>query len=165
MPICIKCGTQISDVAQFCPRCGAGVATRAASEIPVVSPSAAAAPALESHRTPSAVTAGLPENIAGMLAYFVVPAILFLLIQPFKRNRFVRFHSVQCVLTVAVLIVLQVALASLGKLLPLLVLSLYGLLILADLTLWLLLLFKAYQHETFKLPLVGDIAESYAAKN
>lgn len=111
------------------------------------------------------IASGLPENIAGMLAYFILPSIVFLFVQPFQRNRFVRFHSVQCLLTVAVLIFLQVTLALFGKLVPLLVLSLYGLLILAELTLWLLLLFKAYQHERFKLPLVGDIAESWAAKS
>lgn len=108
------------------------------------------------------IASGLPDNIAGMLAYFVVPAIVFLLVRPFNRNRFVRFHSIQCLLTVGALIVLQLAIALFGKLLPLLVLSLYGLLILAELTLWLLLVFKAYEHETFKLPLVGDFAEKLA---
>jgi len=108
---------------------------------------------------------GLRENIAGMLAYFVLPAVVFLLIRPFRRNRFVRFHSIQCLLAVAVLIVLQVALALFGKVMPLLVLSLYGLLFLAGLMLWLLLLFKAYQHEMFKLPFFGDIAERWAEKN
>ena len=41
----------------------------------------------------------LPENVAGALAYFTfIPAILFLVIEPYKKNRFVRFHSVQCLL-------------------------------------------------------------------
>jgi uncharacterized membrane protein len=70
-----------------------------------------------------------------MLAYFILPAIVFLLMRPFNRNRFVRFHSIQCLLTVGVLIVLQVALVLFGKLVPLLVLSLYGLLLLAEITL------------------------------
>ncbi len=104
----------------------------------------------------------MPDNIAGMLAYFIVPAIVFLLMRRFKRNRFVRFHSIQCLLTVTVLIVLQVVLVLLGKLVPLLVLSLYGLVLLAELTLWLLLLYKAYQHETFELPGVGDVADRLA---
>jgi hypothetical protein len=35
--------------------------------------------------------------VAGMLAYFtIIPAIIFLLIEPYNRNRFVRFHSFQC---------------------------------------------------------------------
>ncbi len=100
-----------------------------------------------------------------MLAYFILPAIAFLLVRPFNRNRFVRFHSIQCLLTVGVLIVLQLAVALFGKLVPLLVLSLYGLLLLAEITLWLLLLYKAYEHEMFKLPIVGDIAETWADRN
>ncbi len=110
-------------------------------------------------------TGELPDNIAGMLAYFILPAIVFLLIRPFNRNRFVRFHSLQCLLTVAVLIVLLLVLAVFGKVMPLFVLSLYGLLFLAAITLWLLLLFKAYRHEMFKLPAVGDIAEGWAGKS
>jgi uncharacterized membrane protein len=128
-------------------------------------PNPAATPAHERHVTVSNIVSGLPDNIAGMLAYFIVPAIVFLLVRPFKRNRFVRFHSIQCLLTVAVLIVLQVVVALLGKLVPLFVLSLYGLLLLAEITLWLLLLYKAYQNERFKLPLVGDIAETWADRS
>ena len=48
---------------------------------------------------------------------------------------------------------------------PLFVLSLYGLLLLGELTVWLLLLVKAYHHEVFKLPVVGDIAQMLADKN
>ncbi len=124
----------------------------------------AAPPAQESTPTISNVSTQLPENLAGMLAYFIVPAIVFLFVRPFNRNRFVRFHSFQCLLTVAVLVVLQLGLALFGKLLPLLVLSLYGLLLLADFALWLLLLFKAYQHELFKLPVIGNLAELWAEK-
>ena len=105
---------------------------------------------------------GVPENVAGTLAYFIAPAIAFLLVQPFKRSRFLRFHSIQCLLTVALLIILQGALVLLGKTFPLLVLSLYGLLFLAEFILWLLLLYKAYRHEMFKLPLIGDVAERLA---
>ena len=37
------------------------------------------------------------ESIAGTLAYFTfIPAIIFLLRPPYNRNRFVRFHSAQC---------------------------------------------------------------------
>jgi uncharacterized membrane protein len=101
----------------------------------------------------------LPENIAGVLAYFVIPAVLFLFVQPFNRNRFVRFHSFQCVITVGVLIFVHFALILLARALPLMVLPLFGLLALAEFTLWLLLLVKTYQGEMFKLPFVGDLAE------
>src|SRR6202034_1698887 len=41
---------------------------------------------------------GLADNVAGMLAYVtIIPAIIFLLVEPYNRNRFVRFHAWQCV--------------------------------------------------------------------
>ena len=98
-----------------------------------------------------------------MLAYFtIIPAIVFLLIEPYNRNRFVRFHSFQCLFTAAALIVLHICLSFISYALPLLMLPILGLLGLAELALWLLLVIKAYQHEMFKLPIVGDLAEKQA---
>ena len=98
-----------------------------------------------------------------MLAYFtIIPAIVFLLIEPYNRNRFIRFHCFQCLFSVGALIVIHVALGIIGTVLPFLVLPLYALLGLAELALWLLLVFKAFQHEMFKLPFVGDLAEKQA---
>jgi len=99
-----------------------------------------------------------------MLAYFFIPAIAFLFVDPFKRNRFVRFHSAQCLLTVGVLLILHVVLAIFARFEPILALPLYGLLVLAELTLWLLLLLKAYQHVVFKLPYIGELAENWAGR-
>jgi uncharacterized membrane protein len=105
----------------------------------------------------------LEENIAGMLAYFtIIPAIIFLLIEPYNRNRFVRFHAFQCLFTVAALIVLQIVLSFVSYVLPLMMFPIWGLLGLAEFALWLLLVIKAYQHEMFKLPVVGDLAEKQA---
>jgi len=105
----------------------------------------------------------MAENIAGMLAYItIIPAILFLILEPYNKNRFVRFHSFQCLFTCAALIVIQIVLGIIGSVLPLLVYPIYALVGLAELALWLLLLFKAYQHEIFKLPIVGDMAEQQA---
>jgi uncharacterized membrane protein len=126
-------------------------------------PSVAAAAAPGKEQGTSSEVSGLGENLAGMLAYFILPAIVFLLVPPFRGNRFVRFHSLQCLLTAVVLIVLQVALVLFGKIMPLLVLAMYGLVILAELALWLLLLLKAYRHEMFRLPLLGNIAERFSA--
>jgi len=104
----------------------------------------------------------MPKNVVGMLCYFVFPAIVFLFLQPFKRSRFVRFHSFQCLITMGVVLVLHVLLALLARVLPLLALPLFGLVLLAELTLLLLLLVKTYQGERFKLPIIGDLAEERA---
>jgi uncharacterized membrane protein len=160
MAFCASCGTQLADNAAFCPSCGkaAGSASGAvASSAPAPAPSAGyVAPA-----APAA--APMEENIAGMLAYFtIVPAIIFLLVEPYNRNRFVRFHSFQCLFTCAALIVLQVGLSILSYAMPLIMFPIWTLLGLAEFALWVLLVVKAYQHQMFKLPIVGDLAEKQA---
>ena len=98
MAFCPNCGTQVADDVAFCPTCGK--ATGAAGGAAV-----AAQPPPRRHRSPPAANttaAPLAENIAGMLAYFtIIPAIVFLLIEPYNKNHFVRFHSFQCLFTVA----------------------------------------------------------------
>jgi len=156
MAFCSQCGTQVADGSAFCPNCGKPVGQTQASG---ASPTPAPPPASNSQFT----SAPIEENIAGMLAYFtIIPAILFLVIEPYKRNRFVRFHCFQCLFTAVALIAIHVVLGIIGSFLPLLVLPIYGLLGLAELALWVLLVFKAYQHQIFKLPIVGDMAEQQA---
>ena len=38
----------------------------------------------------------MADNVVGMLAYFTfIPALIFIVIEPYNKNRFVRFHSFQ----------------------------------------------------------------------
>lgn len=112
----------------------------------------------------------MPETVAGALAYFTfIPAVIFLLVDPYKRNRFVRFHSFQCIglfLCMAILAaVMRIAAAVLGliPMLGALVIVLVSVILgIGVIILWLLLLVKALQGERFKLPLVGDYAERQA---
>ena len=109
----------------------------------------------------------LPETLAGALAYFtVIPAIVFLLIEPYKKNRFVRFHSFQCIGLWLVVVVVGALLRVVGFILffipmfgPLLVWLASGVSILAFWAVWAVLVVKALQGEMFKLPVVGDFAE------
>jgi uncharacterized membrane protein len=114
----------------------------------------------------------LPRTIAGALAYCTIfPAIFFLLVEPFKQDRFVRFHSYQCIALYIVAAVLAVALRLGGILLslipmvgPLLVVLLWMVAGLGLLTLWMVLIVKALQGERFQLPLLGGMAERFATK-
>ena len=109
----------------------------------------------------------LPENIAGALAYLTfIPAIVFLLLEPYNKNRFVRFHSIQCLCFWAAAIVLGSALKIVGLVLyiiPVLghllvfLISMVG--VLAGFVIWLVLVVKALQGDVFKLPVLGDFAE------
>jgi uncharacterized membrane protein len=108
----------------------------------------------------------LPETLAGALAYFLVPAIVFLLIEPYNKNRFVRFHSFQFLGFCLAALVIGATLRVVGFLLffipmvaPLLLLLVSMMVGLAFFVVWVVLVVKALQGEKFKLPLVGDFAE------
>lgn len=114
----------------------------------------------------SANQAGLSENAAGGLAYItVIPAIVFLLVEPYNKIRYVRFHSWQCIFMAIAWFVIDVAIGIFGRLLTffrVLEFGLYPLVALAMLILWLMVLIKAFNGEKFKLPIIGDLAEKQA---
>lgn len=100
--------------------------------------------------------AGLDENVAGALAYALgwITGAGFLLLEP--SNKFVRFHAWQSVivfggLSLAWFIALSMSFVG-GFIAFVVILPLSAIL-------WLLLMFKAYQGERYKLPFAGDIAE------
>ena len=105
-------------------------------------------------------TFGLDENIASALTYVLgfVTGIIFFLVE--KENKTVRFHAMQSNLIFGGLFVVQIVLSVVSFVIPFI--GLLSLLIgLLALILWLVLIIKAYQGEKFKLPVVGDMAESY----
>ena len=126
------------------------------------------APPVTANTTASATP--LEENVAGLLAYITfIPAIVFLVIEPYNRNRFVRFHSFQSLFFHVAVVVLEIALVMLSGILHLIPVMgwmvaalLWPLLGLAIFAVWILLLIKAYQHQIYKLPFIGDIAERQA---
>ena len=113
-----------------------------------------------------------PEPIAGALAYLTfVPAIIFLVLEPYKNNRFVRFHSFQCLLLWAAGILIAIALKLAGLLLfiipvlgPLLVVLVSSMVAFGAVVIWLVLVVKAFQGLMFKLPLLGDFADQQAGQ-
>ena len=167
MAFCSNCGTQMADNAAFCPGCGKATGhAGAASPPPPVPPPPPAA----DYSAPAVSAAPLAENVAGMLAYFtIIPAIIFLLIEPYSHNRFVRFHSFQCLFVAVGLVIVDVVLmivSAIFHLVPVIgwfvAALMWPLYSLAILVLWLLLVIKAYQHQIYKLPVVGDMAERQA---
>jgi uncharacterized membrane protein len=148
---CPDCAAQMPDTAAFCPSCGKPAPLELATE------------------TMSAV-GGLPQSLAGGLAYLTfIPAIIFLLVEPYKKNRFVRFHSNQCLLFWAVLLIaaallrlLAVAMVFIPVAGPLFMVVIVVVASLAAFFTWLVLVVKALRGELFKLPVLGDVAERYA---
>jgi uncharacterized membrane protein len=102
---------------------------------------------------------GLTDNVAGALAYVtIIPAIIFLVVEPYNRNRFVRFHSFQCLILAVAWVALNFAIG----ILPFVRYALWSLLGLVGFVVWVLCVLKAYQGQKWKVPVIGDIAEKQA---
>jgi uncharacterized membrane protein len=146
MAFCNMCGAQIADGTTTCAAC--------AGRIPTAPVAAASAPAQ-----------GMADNVAGMLAYItIIPAIIFLVMEPYNRNRFIRFHAFQCLFFAVALIILHIGL-SIFTVVPFLALITFPLHLLVSLggfILWIVLLLKANQGQMYKLPVIGDLAEKQA---
>jgi len=152
--LCASCGAQIAENAAFCPTCGKPVG--------MTSGVAAVAAAPQAQRTSSS---SLSDNVAGMLAYVtIIPAIVFLLIEPYNKRRFVRYHAFQCIFFAIACMVASFALRIVAFM-PVVrwtTLILWPLLWLAEVVLWVICLLKAYQGQIFKLPVIGNLAEQRA---
>jgi len=100
-----------------------------------------------------------------MLAYVTfIPAIIFLVTEPYNKSRFIRFHSFQSIFLFVAVVIIQVALSFL-TVVPFLILvtaPLHMLVALGALIVWIILLLKANQGQMYKLPLIGDLAEKQA---
>jgi|SRR5579863_537775 uncharacterized membrane protein len=141
MAFCSTCGTQIADGTTTCAAC----AGRAAAT-PV------AAPAVST-------TGGMSDNVAGMLAYFtIIPAVIFLVMEPYNKSRFVRFHAWQSLIFGVAWYILWYGLRFVG----LFTFFLWPLIGLGGFIVWIILVLKANQGQMFKLPVIGDIAEKQA---
>jgi uncharacterized membrane protein len=137
----------------FCGSCGA--------------PVGGAAPAA----APPAASTGLTSNVAGALAYFTfIPAIIFLVVDPYKNDKFIRFHSFQSIFFAVVWVVFHIVWMILTMILGILTLGFLGMIMgllslvifLIFFAFWLFLMYKAYQNETFRAPIIGDLAAKQA---
>jgi uncharacterized membrane protein len=146
---CPHCAAQMPETAGFCPGCGRSMQTEARAQGKV---------------------GVLPEIVGGAVAYLTfIPAVIFLVLEPYKKNRFVRFHSVQCLALWGTVIGLAIVLKLAGLLLfiipvlgPLLVVVVWTVIAIAAVVIWLVLVVKALQGHMFKLPLLGDFAAQQA---
>ncbi|HEX4644687.1 MAG TPA: DUF4870 domain-containing protein [Verrucomicrobiae bacterium] len=144
MAFCKACGQDIG-TSTFCPKCGANQGAAAASV-----PAPAAAPSSE----------GLAENVAGLLCYAVgwVTGIIFLLID---KRPWVKFHAAQSIAVFGGLTIIRIGLLFMTHFLGWGIQALLGL---VGFVLWIFLMVKAYQHETVRIPIAADIADSIAGK-
>ena len=114
---------------------------------------------------------GLTPNIAGALAYSlgIITGILFLVLEPYRRDRFVRFHAMQSILYFVAAVAFNILwsimigiLMSISGWIALVALPVRLLISLGLFGLWLFLMFQAYNQREFRIPILGAIAAKQA---
>jgi uncharacterized membrane protein len=103
-------------------------------------------------------SSGLQENVAGLLCYLVgwITGIIFLVIE--KDNKTVRFHAWQSIFVSGAYTILWIVFGWI----PIIGWIIMGIMGVIFFILWIVLMYKAYKGEMFKLPVVGNLAEKYA---
>jgi uncharacterized membrane protein len=157
MAFCSKCGSVVADGAAFCSVCG----------FPTASAGAPAAPPVPA----GTASIGISSNVAAALSYFFITGIIFLLMEQFKNDKFVRFHSFQAIAYWVVITIFWTVWNRVlfGGVLPLgffwtLIALLNTLISLAIFAFWLFLMYKAYNNDNFKIPFIGEWAFKQAYK-
>ncbi len=105
-------------------------------------------------------SSGLEANVAGLLCYVLgwVTGLIFILIE--KENKFVRFHAMQSIIVFGALTVANFILSWI----PVIGGFLVWVIGLLGLVLWIVLMIKAYQGATYKLPWAGNLAEKWTGE-
>ena len=102
---------------------------------------------------------GLSDNAAGALAYVtIIPAIIFLIVEPYNKNSYIRFHSWQSIFLGIAFVAIHIVLG----IIPLIGWLVLMLLDLGFLVLWIVVILKALKGERFQLPVIGKYAAQQA---
>ena len=110
----------------------------------------------------------LSDNAAAGIAYItIIPAIVFLIIDPFRRSSYVRFHAWQSIFFFIAWTVINILVGMVQHIVPsavfltLTVLQLVGL---AIFIIWLIVFIGAFGGKQIKLPVIGDLAARQAER-
>jgi uncharacterized membrane protein len=188
---CTQCGAQVDETAKFCKKCGARLApTQSAGySAPTIN---AQTSNYQNYQGPSGFGAEQPPyqqpyqqpyqpgydpgsvwnpkikpNVAAMMCYpfSLIIGVILLILTPYNKDRFIRFNAWQSILVTVALGIVNIAMGLLPwplSMISRLYFSLMPLLVLGGIA-W--LMYKAYQNEWFKLPIIGDLAENLASKD
>ena len=114
-----------------------------------------------------AAQTGISDNGAGALAYITfIPAIIFLVMPPYNKSSYVRFHAWQSILFTVAAVALDIVLIILGRIpfFGLLMIPASLVVFLGVFILWIVVVMKAINGQKFMIPILGGIAESQANK-
>jgi uncharacterized membrane protein len=113
----------------------------------------------------------MADNVAGMLCYILglITGIIFLVLEPYSKNRNIRFHAFQSIFLNVGIIVIEIVFGIVFGIM-LRIAGIFGVFLgifwpifgLGCLILWLYLLFSTYQGKTIVLPVIGPLAQKQA---
>jgi len=169
MSSCESCGAALAGDPLFCQACGAPREPSAALSTPAAEGSAGVDVMSPVGETGSKT---IDTNVVGALSYLagLVTGIVFLAVDPYKSNSFVRFHAFQSIVFNVAWIVLWMVWMLLSAMLTPLTAGVFGLIAgpltliftIAGFGIWIFLMVQAYQQKLFRLPIVGKFAAGYA---
>jgi len=167
MSSCQSCGTALATDTCFCQSCGSPTeikvsarAVEGSADGAVMSPPGKTEPKMMDTNVVAALT-----YLAGFLT-----GIIFLPLDPYKSNSFVRFHAFQSIFVNVAWIAFWLIWLILSAVLTPWMAGVFGLIALplmliftlAGVGTWIFLMFQAYQQKLFKLPIVGKFAAEHA---
>lgn len=169
MSACQSCGAALAADTRFCQSCGSPTelladvsvsAIESPAGVAVMPPSGAAGPKT------------VDTNLVGALTYLAgfITGIIFLVLDPYKSNSFVRFHAFQSIFFNVAWVAFWVLWMIVSAVLTPLTAGVFGLIALplmliftlAGFGIWIFLMYQAYQQKLFRLPIVGKFAAEHA---
>jgi len=167
MSFCQSCGTALVADTRFCQSCGSSTSL---SEGVSVATSEGTVVAMPSSGNIEQKT--IDTNLVGALAYLagLITGIIFLVLDPYKSNSFVRFHAFQSIFFNIAWVTFWIFWMIISAVLTPLTAGVFGLIAvplmliftLAGFGIWIFLMYEAYQQTLFKLPIVGKFAAEHA---
>jgi uncharacterized membrane protein len=119
-----------------------------------------------------ASSGGLQPNIAALLCYSpvgIICDIIWLVADPYKNDKFIRFHSFQSLFFAGACFVLGIGLSIFSAILGMIAGPLALIMFPVDMVIWLglfvvaiMMMVKAYGNQTTKLPIIGEMAAKQA---
>ena len=169
MSTCRACSAALAEDTRFCQVCGSP--TELSNDVSVAAVERSAAVTV---MPPPGETGPktMDTNVAGALTYLAgfVTGILFLVLDPYKSNSFVRFHAFQSIFFNVEWIAVWILWMILSAVLTPLTAGAFGVIALplmliftvVGFGIWVFLMYQAYQQRLFKLPVVGKFAAEHA---
>ena len=169
MSFCQSCGAALAGDTRFCQSCG--LSTKTTGDVSVsASEGSGAVIAISAPATIEQKT--MDTNLVGALTYLAgfITGIIFLVLDPYKSNSFVRFHAFQSIFFNVAWVAFWIVWMILSAVLTSLTAGIFGVIALplmliftvAGFGVWAFLMYQAYQQKLFKLPIVGKFAAQHA---